>query len=160
MNRHRVSVVNRLPKRKATKPIIVAVCTALELFEAPGGEVTVALASPAELAELNEQFRNVRGTTDVLTFPAPAHIPGQLGDVILNWEMAEQQARRRGVRPVDEAAMLAVHGTLHLLGFDDHTESDRAKMVEAMNQVMNVAGLPQDMGWFSLPHGPEVEFGG
>lgn len=156
---HRVSVVNHLPKRKAAKAIREAVLAALRLFDAPTGEVTVVLAGPGELAELNQRFRGVVGTTDVLTFPAPSRFAGLLGDVILNWEMAETQAKSRKVRPVDEAAMLAVHGTLHLLGFDDHSESDRAAMVEAMNQTMRAAGLPEDSDWSSLPHGMEAPAG-
>lgn len=158
-NPHRVSVVNHLPKRKAAKPIREAVLAALRIFDAPAGEVTVVLSGPSELAELNQKFRGVAGTTDVLTFPAPERFLGLLGDVILNWEMAETQAKLRKVRPVDEAAMLAVHGTLHLLGFDDHSDSDRAAMLDAMNQAMRAAGLPEDSDWSSLPHSMEAPAG-
>ncbi|MBX3113490.1 MAG: rRNA maturation RNase YbeY [Fimbriimonadaceae bacterium] len=149
---HKITIVNHLTKRKVHKPISTAVKTALQLFEAPAGEVVVTLAHSAELHELNRTYREMDWATDVLTFPADHRFTMVLGDVILSWEMAELQAANRGVKPVEEAAMLAVHGTLHLLGFDDHNEKDRNEMITAMNRVMRESGLPEDHNWHSLPH--------
>ncbi|MFM9871846.1 MAG: rRNA maturation RNase YbeY [Fimbriimonadaceae bacterium] len=145
-------MVNQLPKRKVYEPLVRAVRIALTQNHAPSAEVVVSLAPSQLLLELNQQFRKIDSTTDVLTFPSPQRFSESLGDVIINWEMAESQASLRGVKPIEEAAMLAVHGALHLLGFDDHTNEDRSKMIEAMNRAMSESGLPTDNNWSSLPH--------
>ncbi len=132
--------------------MVRAVEIALVQNNAPLGEVVITLGMSQLLLELNKQFRKIDSTTDVLTFPSPERFSQCLGDVIINWEMAESQARMRSIRPIDEAAMLAVHGVLHLLGFDDHNEKDRKKMILAMNQAIAVAGLPTDENWSSIPH--------
>ncbi len=159
MTKYRVNVVNQLPMRKVYKPLVRAVQTALEQHQASSGEIVVCLASSELLLELNRQFRKIDSTTDVLTFPAPERFSQSLGDVIINWDMVETQSRLRGVKPVEEAAMLAVHGTLHLLGFDDHTEEDRSMMISAMNQAMQASGLPTDFEWSSLPHEEPIYHG-
>ncbi len=156
--KHRVTIVNRREQRIVHKPIREAVAAALDLFSSDLAEVTIVISDSAELRELNQRFRQTDRTTDVLSFPAPEQVGSILGDVILNWDLAENQARTRQVRPVDEAAMLAVHGVLHLLGFDDHTESDRAAMRQAMNAAIRAAGLPEESEWESVPY-PEEHVG-
>jgi probable rRNA maturation factor len=150
----KVTIVNQLDTRKVTKPVVTAVLATLTDHDQLG-EVVVTLAGSATLQSLNREFAGQDRTTDVLTFPAPNHAAGILGDVIVNWDMAVIQAQRRQIKPIEEAAMLAVHGTLHLLGYDDHNEADRHTMIEAMNRAMLLAGLPQDHNWESVPY-PEV----
>jgi probable rRNA maturation factor len=156
---YKVSVVNQLPMRKVYKPIVQAVQMAMRQHGSPSGEVVICLATSALLLELNQQYRQIDSTTDVLTFPAPERYSESLGDVIINWDMAETHAQLRGVKPIEEAAMLAVHGALHLLGFDDHNDEDRSKMIAAMNQAMKASGLPTDDNWSSMPH-EEPHFNG
>lgn len=150
---HRITVLNEWPRRLVTKPLREALLLLLTEYKALPGEVTVVLADDPRLQTLNRDFRQIDSPTDVLTFPAPPHAPGTLGDIVISLDFAEKQAKIRGVRLIDEAAMLAVHGGLHLLGFDDHTEPERADMVRRMNEVMVKAGLPTDEDWASLPHG-------
>ena len=151
MTKPRVTIVNQLGTRKVHKPVVDAVKAALAQHD-QAGEVIVTLAPSQLLKDLNRNYAGNDRTTDVLTFPAPTNDLGILGDVILNWEMAVTQATHRNVRPIDEAAMLAVHGTLHLLGYDDHNEPDRQTMIQAMNRAMSQAGLPQDHNWESIPY--------
>lgn len=152
--RHRVELVNQTGGRKVLGSVKDAVQQALTL-ESPekAAEVCVVVAHDPDLHKANWQFRGIDEATDVLSFPAPANPAGHIGDVMLSWDFAVAQAARRGVRPVDEAAMLAVHGVLHLLGYDDMTEADRSVMLSRMNSVMAAAGLPQEPEWASLPHG-------
>ncbi|MDK3156870.1 rRNA maturation RNase YbeY [Kamptonema cortianum] len=126
--------------------------TLLEMFPGASGEVVVTLGDDELLKELNSTYRSVDEATDVLTFLAPEHVPGVLGDVIVSMDFAARHARIRKVRLVDELAMLAVHGGLHLMGFDDQSDEDREIMVAKMNEVMLKAGLPSDEDWHSLPH--------
>ena len=136
-----------------TKPLREALLTLLADHKAPTGEVTVVLADDQRLHELNKTYRQVDESTDVLTFPAPKFATGSIGDIVISLDFAAKQAKIRGVRVIDEAAMLAVHGGLHLLGFDDQTEKDRQDMVDRQNQIMAKVGLPTDENWSSLPHG-------
>lgn len=152
---HKVTIINRRERRIVHKPIQQAVVATLELYAKQPSEVVIALTDSAEMHRLNRNFRHADRATDVLAFPAPPRFSATLGDVVLNWDMAEDQARRRRVRPVDEAAMLAVHGTLHLLGFDDHTEDDLAEMRRAMNEAMRRSGLPEESNWESIPYAEE-----
>lgn len=150
--KHRVIIQNTLPKRKVYEPIQRAVLFALQHHKAPSGELVVTLAPSEEVRRLNNQFRQQDNVTDVLTFPGPEFDPTTLGDVVVNWDVAVYQAQKRCVKPVEEAAMLAVHGALHLVGFEDHTPNDQAQMIAAMNAAMQAVGLPTDESWMSVPY--------
>ena len=116
-------------------------------------EVCVLLASDEEVKRLNRDFRNLDETTDVLTFPTDSALPGvPLGDIAIAVGYAERQAKLRGVSLTQELAYLAIHGALHLAGYDDEEESQRVQMVEEMNRVAMAAGFNADTEWCSLLH--------
>ncbi len=99
--------------------------------------------------ELNNQYRNVDAPTDVLSFPQapsedfakPAELPHELGDVFVCVPLAVQQASDFGHSIMRELTYLAVHGTLHLLGFDHEAESARKKMRAEEESVL--AAIPR-----------------
>jgi probable rRNA maturation factor len=94
------------------------------------GEFSLALVGNARMAELHEQFMNVPGPTDVLTFELDHDARGRVtaGEVVVCVPYALREARRRGVSPRDELLLYALHGMLHLCGYDDLTDRDFAKM--------------------------------
>lgn len=101
---------------------------------------------------MNLRFRGLDEATDVLTFPGDG-VPGApLGDIAIALPYAERQADARGVSVSQELGYLAIHGTLHLLGFDDAAEEDRVEMVREMNRVAVEAGLRPDENWASILH--------
>jgi len=81
-------------------------------------EISVALVSDAEITALNEGYLQHQGPTDVISFAL--HDEGQppLGDVYVGVDQAIRQAAEYGATPADEVMRLAVHGTLHVLGYD------------------------------------------
>jgi probable rRNA maturation factor len=81
-------------------------------------EISVALLGDAAIAALNQQYLGHQGPTDAISFAL--HEPGEppLGDVYLGVEQAERQAAGFGATPAEEVLRLAVHGTLHVLGYD------------------------------------------
>ena len=99
------------------------------------GEVTIALVGDARMRTLNRTFRGVDAHTDVLSFPAdsagPAAVPGALGDVAIAMGVATRQARAAGHPLATELRVLALHGLLHLLGFDHDTDSGQMARTEA-----------------------------
>ena len=93
------------------------------------GGVTVAVTTDARVRALNRRFRGVNGVTDVLSFPAEE--PGLLGDVVIARGMAGRQARAAKHALSTELRVLALHGLLHLLGYDHESDDGRMARVEA-----------------------------
>ncbi len=89
-----------------------------------------------------------RVSTDVLAFPdaEPDQTTGfvHLGDIAANVDVARQQAKQRGLRIRDEVTLYALHGLLHLLGMEDHTEAGRQAMVQAQEEIFRKHGLMID----------------
>lgn len=150
---HTVAIRNDLGEPLKLDGVEKALLCLLRKFSLPDGEVSVLITDDAHIQKLNVEFRNMNEPTDVLTFPPPSRIHGELGDIAISVDFARRQAELRGVPIEDEVAMLAIHGGLHLAGFDDHGERDRETMVRLMNVVAEEVGLPTDADWSSLPHG-------
>jgi probable rRNA maturation factor len=102
------------------------------------GEVTVAILSNAAMRTLNARYRKADYATDVLSFPSDE--PGVLGDIAIAKGVATQQARRLGHSEQVEFRTLALHGLLHLLGYDHETDS--GEMARAEERLRRKAGLP------------------
>ncbi len=97
--------------------------------------LTVTLTSAERVRELNRDFACLDETTDVLSFGAEdepyAVEPGEppyIGDVIIAYPVAQEQAQAAGQSVLAELQMLAIHGVLHLLGHDHATPEQRAEM--------------------------------
>ncbi len=129
---------------------------------------SVVVADDATLHDLNLRFRGFDEVTDVLSFGeygAPAEdtalpaveplpdagfpaVPGEepsLGEVVLSYPMAERQAREHNVPVEREAALLVVHGILHLLGHD-HAEPEEEAAMRAIEQQALSALFPSENG--------------
>lgn len=111
-------------------------------------EVVVVIVSDEEMRTLNFEFRDSDVPTDVLSFPGtlgegfvtPEGYGGYLGDVVISYPRAEEQARQAGHPVARELQLLAIHGVLHLMGLDDADEAGWRRMVEAQEAVL--ASLP------------------
>src|SRR5215831_16807785 len=90
------------------------------------GAVTLMVTDDREVRALNRCFKGADQTTDVLSFPAPAFVRGFAGDIAISAEFAARNARRLGHRISDEIRILALHGILHLAGYNH--ENDDGKM--------------------------------
>lgn len=102
-----------------------AVRWALEAEGLERAEISVALLGDEEIAELNRTYLDHQGPTDVISFPL--HESGQppLGDVYIGLPQALRQADELGVPGDEEVLRLAIHGTLHVLGYDHPPGEDR-----------------------------------
>ena len=92
------------------------------------GLVNIALVSDAEIQRLNRKFRRVDHATDVLSFPSQE--PGVLGEIAIARGVARRQARAAGHSELIEWRVLALHGLLHLLGYDHEQDNGRMQRVE------------------------------
>ncbi len=119
-----VQIDEEFADRVDAADLVAAVAATLEA-EGQSGEVTVVITSDEAVAELNQQYRQTEGPTDVLSFPAQDDTPGfvsapemetYLGDVIVALPFTERQAAALSRPLADELRLLVVHGALHLLG--------------------------------------------
>jgi probable rRNA maturation factor len=95
------------------------------------GEVGVALVTDARIRRLNARYRRTDAATDVLSFPAD----GTLGDIVIATGVARRQARQAGHSYATELRVLALHGLLHLLGYDHDDPQDRGRMARAERRL-------------------------
>ncbi len=137
---NKVTMTSRFPRRLPSAPIRHALLELLHEEGVEGSEVSVLICDDDEMHRLNKQFRGVDAPTDVLAFPQDrdATLPDGtrlLGDVVISLDTAKRQAESRGHSLVTESVLLGLHGTLHLLGHDDHTEEEAADMIVRAERI-------------------------
>lgn len=150
--RYDIVISNETGRRAYVKRMRAALESLLTSYNVPSCRIDVLVTTNSRMADLNSEFRKENCSTDVLTFPGPGWEGAPMGDIAVSLDYAESGARERGVAVSTELAFLAVHGGLHLLGFDDVDEPSRLDMVKRMNTVMVSCGLPPDDAWTSQPH--------
>jgi len=111
----------------------------------PNIEATVAIriTSDEEMAQLNRDYAGDDHATDVLSFAGEG---GHLGDIAISWPAAVRQAADYGHDHKTEIALLAVHGLLHLLGWDHVTGAERREMNRITRAALKLSGLSIDRG--------------
>ncbi len=104
---------------------------------ADDAELSVAFVDPDDMAVLHQEWLDEPGPTDVMSFPMDELLPGEpggppvtgvLGDVVLCYDVARQQAGAAGHSTEHELRILLTHGILHLLGYDHADPPDEARM--------------------------------
>lgn len=113
-------------------------------------ELSIALVDDQEIRRLNREYRGIDRSTDVLSFaqqeqgdsePIQLHaedesFPRILGDVILSVETTQKQAEEHGSPFEKELYFLLIHGILHLLGYDHHTDHDARRMKRLEQEIL------------------------
>ena len=131
----------------------------------------MALVSDAEVRALNRQYRRIDEPTDVLSFPSQGPVASRsrqseartpqpearslkpeppspkpearsLGDLVIATGVARRQAARAGHSYGTELKVLALHGLLHLLGYDHHARDDEGRMARLEARLRRKGGLP------------------
>lgn len=103
-------------------------------------EINVAIVDNLQIHETNRQFLNHDYPTDVITFPWDE--PDSFGgDIMVSAEMAADVSGEYGWSPLDELRLYVIHGVLHLAGYDDHTDDDRAEMRQRETKYLSAAGI-------------------
>jgi probable rRNA maturation factor len=110
--------------------------------KAARGTVTIALVGDRRMRTLNRTWRGTDAATDVISFPSGAD-PGpvkHLGDLVISRDTALRQGRAEGHSLATELRVLALHGLLHLLGYDHERDSGRMARIE--RRLRRQGGLP------------------
>ncbi len=127
--------------------IITAATEAALSNRGRSGDITVTLVGDEEIHEINRTYRNVDRPTDVISFPAEegesiAQLPdGFLGDIIISVPRAAAQAEEYGHSFRRELSFLAVHGTLHLLGYDHMNDDEAKEMFGLQEDILKEMGI-------------------
>ena len=118
---------------------VVAEALRLHGYQNPP-DVSVALVDDSYIRMLNREYRGMDKPTDVLAFPMTPdefmHGEPTLGDIVISVERARDQARQFKHPLRREVAFLAVHGLLHLLGYEDETESGASAMWSRQKELL------------------------
>ncbi|MEH7443108.1 rRNA maturation RNase YbeY [Bacillus sp. JJ1122] len=117
-----------------------------------GSELSVTFVSNERIQEINREYRDKDQPTDVISFALEemgegeievvgADIPRVLGDIIISVPRAREQAEEYNHSFMRELGFLAVHGFLHLLGYDHMNEQDEKKMFDRQKEILDGYGL-------------------
>jgi probable rRNA maturation factor len=104
-------------------------------------KIVLAFVDDATIAGLNKRFLEHEGPTDVITFP---YSKGKKleGEVVIGVEVAQREAADRGHDVTTELCLYAIHGVLHLCGYDDRSPKDAAEMRKKERAYLKQLNLP------------------
>lgn len=119
-------------------------------------ELSVTFVDNARIREINKEYRGKDAPTDVISFAMEelgedeievvgTEMPRMLGDIIISIERTEEQAEEYGHSFDRELGFLALHGFLHLLGYDHMNEADEKAMFTKQKEILNQYGLTREL---------------
>jgi probable rRNA maturation factor len=128
------------------KPLVAPIADAEQLFrilEASGtfpitsGELSVVFVDDTMIGQIHDDFMDDPSPTDVITFPANAEMESA-GEIIVSVDHARSRAIELGEPFSRELSLYLVHGWLHLAGYDDRYDTDRAAMRNAEQKALAI----------------------
>jgi len=122
-------IVNRQRRRRVDGARLRRLLGAAAARLRVSGEVALVLTSDAPMRRLNARYRGKDEPTDVLSFPGPGGEAG-LGDILISLDTAARNAPRFGRTLAQELDILALHGFLHVLGYDHETDDGTMDRLE------------------------------
>ena len=132
MNLLDVQIIDKLTDSPSTDQFQYWVDNALSEYD-KDTELVIRIVDELDMANLNKQYRNKKGATNILSFPF--EIPdgfelNLLGDLVICASIVEREAKKQHKEQEAHWAHIVIHGVLHLLGFD-HIEEDESALMEA-----------------------------
>jgi probable rRNA maturation factor len=116
---------------------------AAETRSTAGGELAIVLTDDSAIRTLNRDWRGIDKATNVLSFPAKNNGPQpHLGDIVLAFETIEREAKSEHKPLVHHLAHLAVHGFLHLVGYNHERDKDAHEMEQAERDILRQLKIP------------------
>jgi len=144
MGKLQVAVANSQDRIPCDEGAIESILASVLAGKVETAEISVAVVSDDEIAELNRRFLGRDGTTDVLAFPYASENGRLEGEIVINADEAVRRAEDVAHDSQDELMLYAVHGLLHLLGCDDAEPDDRRRMHQQALDVLARAGRRLD----------------
>jgi len=103
--------------------------------------IQIIFVNDADIHHMNFRYRGIDKPTDVLSFANDDETENSLGDVFISIDQAKRQAETYQHSFEREIGFLAVHGYLHLIGYDHQTEEDERKMILIQEDILKSANL-------------------
>lgn len=125
---------------------VVQACFQEEKLNSKNLYINIILTTPANIKNINKQYRDIDKETDVLSFPMfekdeiqkiNTQIQEVLGDIIISIEKVKEQAVDYGHTFTRELAYMVVHGFYHLMGYDHMEEEDKKQMRSKEETILN-----------------------
>jgi probable rRNA maturation factor len=126
----------------------------------PAAEVYIRFADEDTMSRLHEQWMNLPGPTDVMSFPMDEMTPGDevdgvLGDIVICPSVAARQAATAGHSLSDEILLLTTHGLLHLMGYDHAEPQEKEEMFGLQRHLLLTWFADREPGRTSVPEPTE-----
>ena len=142
-NHLQIQFDSQVPNLKADlsklEELIRTIC---EKFGLDNAVIHIAIVDDAGIIKVHAEFLQKDTTTDVISFDLTDDFePGRTFQIVVNAEMAQRQADKRGHSPEAELALYMTHGLLHNLGFDDINEHDAKKIHETEDTLLQELGF-------------------
>jgi probable rRNA maturation factor len=129
------------PQAEAT--VRAAIHAAAAALSTPPSEVSIVLTDDSAIRTLNRDWRGNDTTTNVLSFPAaPPARAVFLGDIVIAYETLKRECENEQREFLHHLAHLAVHGFLHLLGYDHRTDRQAEEMEGLESRIMRSMKMP------------------
>jgi probable rRNA maturation factor len=129
-----------------------ALCEAAVVLSTKPAELAIVLTDDSAIRALNRDWRGIDRPTNVLSFPVQGSpniatggatgVPVLLGDIVIAYETTTEEARAESKPFCDHLAHLAVHGFLHLLGFDHDSDADAERMEALERSILRRLDIP------------------
>lgn len=153
--RFHFEIVDHTGELADLSPIEAALQNVLQDFQVPRAVLSLAIVDDPAIHRVNREHLEHDWPTDVITFPGddplvppgsagPEEDPeeaGVFGEIILSLDTARRVAAELQTDWMGEVVLYAIHGTLHLLGLDDHSPEDRLEMRAAEQKYLVAAGF-------------------
>jgi probable rRNA maturation factor len=124
-----IVLLDRQRRRRVSRPRLRRVLRSAARALSVSGEVALVLTGDRAVRRLNARYRGLDRPTDVLSFPGPGGEAG-LGDIVISVDTAARNARSLGRTLPQELDVLALHGFLHVLGYDHETDDGTMDRLE------------------------------
>lgn len=130
--------------RNAKSLVRRAVREAAAALSTSDAELAIVLTHDSAIRLLNRQWRGTDKATNVLSFPTnnPSGEPPLIGDIVLAYETVDREARAQGKPFAHHLVHLAVHGYLHLLGYDHQRTKEAEAMEQLERAILRRLGIP------------------
>jgi len=123
-----------------------AIAEAASTQSTSASELAIVLTDDSAIRQLNRLWRGIDAPTNVLSFPAAARQaadgPAHLGDIVLAYQTIAREARAERKPLAHHVTHLAVHGYLHLIGYDHERDADAEAMEQAERDILRRLAIP------------------
>ena len=137
---HNADIDQRLKHVKALKDWISRCLFALEKHQY---ELTYVFCSDEYLLNVNKSFLDHDFYTDIITFDLSEQNDALIGEICISRDRVKDNAKSFGVTINDELQRVMIHGVLHLCGWNDHSEGEKALMRQKENELMELFHVEQ-----------------